>query len=307
MNARCTLTVALLLGSLLVIPMTAAADGFEGTLKVRTVAIETDHLSGLLDGKSVTDSQNVFAISVDKLLALKGSGVEVTEPTIYIKGSKVRAESIGRDRNDYVIMDLDSGTSWMVTPKDKKYVEWTKGDTQALANKMEEMHKAMDERMAKLPPEQRQQMEAMMKGMPGMPGAPAAAPKVEVHPLGKTQTVDGVQTTGYEARQGSETVQAWVTQDYKELLPTFQAMQENMEKMTPGRKAGEKGVRATLAAYGLPVRVQTLGGRQYRVEDLLEVQKKSVPADLFSLPAGFEKSTPQQMMGPAGHGKKAEE
>jgi hypothetical protein len=309
MNARRTFTVALILCWPLIAPITASAEGFEGTLKVRTISVDTEHLSALLNGKPATDPQSVFAIPVDKLLALKGtagSGVEVTEPTISIKGSKLRAENVGRERDEYMIMDLDSGTSWMVMPKDKQYVEWTKADTEAMANKMEEMRKAMDERMAKLPPEQRQQMEAMMKGIHGMPGAPAEAPKVEVHPLGKSQTVDGMQTTGYEARQGTETAEAWVTQDYKELQHTFHAMQENMRKMAPGRKPGEKDIRAALAEYGLPVRVQALDGRQYRVEDLVEVQKKGVADDLFAVPAGFQKKTPQGMMAPGMHGHPAQ-
>lgn len=310
MNARRALTLVLILCWPLIAPITASADDFEGTLKVRTISVDTDHLSGLLNGKPASDPQNVFAIPVDTLLALKGtagSSVEVTEPTIYIKGAKLRAENLGRKRDEYLIMDLDSGTSWMVTPKDKQYVEWTKADTQAMANKMDEMRKAMDERMAKLPPEQRQQMEAMMKGMHGgMPGAPAEAPKVEVHPLGKSQTVDGMQAAGYEARQGTQTAEAWVTQDYKELQHTFHAMQENMRKMAPGRRAGEKDIRAALAEYGLPVRVQALDGKQYRVEDLVEVQKKSVADDLFAVPAGFQKKTPQGMMAPGMHGHPAQ-
>jgi len=277
-----------------------AAD-FEGTIKLRALSVDTKQLSSLVGEQSTTDAAKLFAIPMDKLLALKGqanSSLQVLEPTIAIKGAKVRADGVGREHDQYVLMDLDKKTTWLVMPKDKKYFEWSAADVQALNTKMEAMQKELESRLATLPPEQRKQVEAMMKGMPGGSGA---APKVDLRPLGTTETINGMSATAFEVRNGGEQSVGWVTQEHKDLMQAFKALQESQEKMTPGHH-GQKSDRLLLAERGLPVRVQTLDGGQYRVEDVLDVKKQAVPADLFTIPAGFEKTTGQQMMKQAEHG-----
>jgi len=281
--------VMLLLGCGLASPMTGRADGFEGTLKFRTVSVPIDQLKGLTDGGSA-DADKLYAIPIDKVMAVPG--VKPRETTIQVKGSKVRADTGGREPDGYVIMDIDQGTSWMVMPAQKKYVEWTKADLKALADKMGEMQKQMQERMAGMPPEQRKQMEAMMKSMPGAAGSDA--PKPQVRALGKTQTINGMQTTAYEVRIGDDTAVGWVTQDQKDLQRTFKKLREGEEKMM-SRNPGP-GLQSALADNGLPVRVQKVERTDYRIEELVDVQRMPMAVELFAIPAGFEKTTPQQLM-----------
>jgi uncharacterized protein DUF4412 len=287
--------VALLLGCCLLAPTVGWADGFEGTLKFRTITVPTDQLKGLTEGGS-TDTQKVYAIPMDKLLT--APGVKPRESVIQVRGSKVRANTGGRDPDGYVIMDVDQGTSLMVMPAQKKYVEWSKADMKELTDKMSAMQKQMKERMAGLPPEQRKQMEAMMKNLPDASGN---APQPQVRALGKTQTINGMQTSAYEVRIGDESAIGWVTKDQKDLQHTFKNLREGEEKMmshNPG-----KGIQAALADNGLPIRVQKVDKDEYRVEELIDVQRTPMSADLFSVPAGFEKTTPQQMMGHGQPGK----
>ena len=278
----------LLLGCGLVAPTVGWADGFEGTLKFRTISVPVDQLTGLTAGGS-TDAEKVYAIPIDKLLAVPG--VKPRETSIQVKGSKVRANTGGRDPDGYVIMDVDQGTSWMVMPGQKKYIEWTKADMKALTEKMAGMQKQMQERMAGMPPEQRKQMEAMMKSLPSAPGS--TPPKPQVRALGKTQTINGMPTSAYEVRIGDESAVGWVTRDQKDLQRTFKNLREGEEKMmshSPG-----KGIQAALADNGLPVRVQKVDQNEYRIEELVDVQRTPMGADLFAVPVGFEKTTPQQM------------
>lgn len=280
--------VALLLSCCLVAPTVGLADGFEGTLKFRTITVPIDKLKGLTEGGS-TDTQHVYAIPMDKLLA--APGVKPRESVIQVRGSKVRANTGGRDPDGYVIMDVDQGTSLMVMPGQKKYIEWTKADMKELTDKMSEMQKQMKARIAELPPEQRKQMEAMMKNLPDASGK---APQPQVRALDKTQTINGMQTSAYEVRIGDESAIGWVTKDQKDLQHTFKNLREGEEKMmshNPG-----KGIQAALADKGLPIRVQKVDKDEYRVEELIDVQRTPMNADLFSVPAGFEKTTPQQMM-----------
>ena len=286
--------VMLLLGCGLVSPAVGWADSFEGTLKFRTITVPVDQLKGLTGGS--TDADKIYAIPMDKVMA--APGVKPRETTIQVKGSKVRADTGGREPGGYVIMDVDQGTSWMIMPAQKKYIEWTKSDLKALTDKMATMQKQMQERMASMPPEQRKQMEAMMKSLPNMAGNDAAKP--QVHALGKTETINGMQTKAYEVRIGDESAVGWVTQDQKDLQHTFKNLREGQEKIM-SRNRGQD-IQSALADTGLPVRVQKVDHDDYHVEELVDVQRTSMNADLFSIPPGFEKTTPQQMMphGPAG-------
>jgi len=131
--------------------------------------------------------------------------------------------------------------------------------------------------------------------MKSLPDTGSAAPQPQVHALGKTQTINGMQTNAYEVRVGDESALGWVTKDQKDLQHTFKNLREGEAKMmshNPG-----KGIQAALADNGLPIRVQKVDKDEYRVEELVEVQRTPMSADLFSVPAGFEKTTPQQMMG----------
>jgi len=278
----------------------ASAESFEGILKWRTISVAAARLSGLVVVEPGVDPGKVFAIPPERLLSLKGSagsGVEVSETSMYIKGSKVRADVSGHDHGGYVVMDLDQDISWMVMPGQKKYLEWTKADLQALGDWIGALEKAMEERLPRPSPNQRRQIEAMRKGVP-------RAKKWDVRPLGKTQTINGMQTTGYEVRSPDETTIGWVTQDHRDLIRAFKTLQQSQENMRPSHGRIKKGVKGMLAEHGLPVRVQTLERSKYEIVELIDIQRKSVPADLFVVPAGFEKTTPHHMIEDPIRGRK---
>lgn len=285
------------LGCALLLPAAASAAGFEGVLKFRMINVSDSALSKLAGGETKSP-EKVFAIPLDKILAetkTAESGVQEHDSTIYIKGSKLRMEGLsGRNAGGYVIMDLAKNVSFVVMPQDKKYLEWSSADMKAMSSKMAEVRKQMKERLAGLPPEQRKQVEAMMKKMGG--GSEEAAPKVTVKPLGQTRTINGMRTTGYEVRAGGETTEAWMTQEHPALLNTFKAMEKNQEQMVPPQQRRTMRARAALAEHGLPVLTQTLGEYGYHIQELLSVQKQSVADAQFSPPAGFKKETGREMM-----------
>ena len=284
--------VALLLGAASMIPATVWGGDFEGVLKWQTIVVPQDALGEIVGAGATKDADKIFAVPIDKVKAAKGA--QVHESTIYVKGSKVRADisGPGPEKGGYVITDVDQGTSKMVMPKQKKYIEWTKVDMEKMGKRMEAMRKAMQERLANLPPEQRKQVEGMMKGMTG----PSSETKPEVKALGKTETINGMQTTGYEVKTADETAVGWVTKDHQDLMQTFAKMQKSQERMLPPNHRGGKNVRAVLAEQGLPVRVQVLDPMQYHIDELREIKQESVAADQFEVPAGYKKSTMQQMM-----------
>lgn len=276
-------------GAALIVMAPAAVPGFEGTLKLRTVSVDRDQLGKVTGGKA-PDAEQTLALMPDKLLAAKDAGAQVRESTVYVSGTKVRMDTpLEKNREGYAIIDTEKNTTWFVVPGEKRYIEWSEADAKAMSEKMVQVEKMMKERMGSLPPEQRAQVEAMLKNMKG--GADAAAPKVEIKSIGKTQTVNGMQASAYEVKTGDETMVGWVTQDQPELSKTLRSVQERMEKMTPPSMRGRQSARTSLGEKGFPVMVQTIDPGHYRVEEVVAVEKKAVPADLFSVPKDFAKTT----------------
>jgi hypothetical protein len=162
--------------------------------------------------------------------------------------------------------------------------------------KMVQLEKMMKERMATLPPEQRAQVEAMLKNMHGGNDPDAPPPAVDVKATGATETVNGMQTAAYEVKAGDETLIGWVTQDQPEINKTLRTVQQRMEKMTPPSMRGRQTARTALADKGFPVRVQTLDPKYYRVEEVLAIEKKPVSAELFVVPKEYTKTTGRDAM-----------
>jgi hypothetical protein len=278
----------------LMVTAPGAVWGFEGTLKLRTVSVERDQLSKITGGKA-PDAEQTLALSADKLLAAKDAGAQMRESMMYVSGNKVRMDTpLDKSKDGYAIIDTDKNTTWFVVPGEKRYIEWSEADAKAMGEKMAQVEKMLKERMGSLPPEQRTQVEAMLKNMKGAEDGQAA--KVDIKPTGKTQTVNGMQAAAYEVKTGDETMVGWVTQDQPELSKMLRTVQERMEKMTPASMRGRQSARTSLSEKGFPVMVQTLDPGHYRVEEVTAVEKKPVSADLFVVPKDFAKTTGRDAM-----------
>jgi hypothetical protein len=270
-----------------------AAIGFEGTLKLRTVSVERGKLGTLTGGKP-PNAEQTLAISTDKLLAAKDAGAQMRESTVYISGSKVRMDApLEKGREGYAIIDTEKNATWFVVPSEQRYIEWSEADAKAMDEKMAQIEKMMKERMGSLPPEQRAQVETMLKNMKGPEGDAA---KAKVQPTGKTRTVNGMEATGFEVKSGDETLVGWVTQEQPDLNKTLHDVQARMEKMTPPSLRGRQSARTSLGEKGFPVMMQTLDPDHYRVEEVIAVEKKAVPADMFAVPKDFAKTTGRDAM-----------
>jgi hypothetical protein len=282
------------LGAGLILMAPAGARAFEGSLKLRTVAVDRNQLGKVTGGKA-PDIEQTLAITPDKLLAAKDTDAQVRESMVYVSGAKVRMDApLDKNKEGFAIIDTEKNTTWFVVPSEKRYIEWSEADAKAMSDKMVEVEKMMKERMGSLPPEQRAQVEAMLKKMKPPEGAAAAAPNVK--PTGKTQTVNGMSAAGYEVKTGDETMVGWITQEQPELAKMLRTVQERMDKMTPPSMRGPQTARTALSQKGFPVMVQTVDPDHYRVEEVVSVDKKAVPADLFALPKDFTKTTGRDAM-----------
>lgn len=272
--------------------LATSATAFDGTIKLRTTAVTSEQLKEANGGKAPDDAA-ILAMTPEQLS--KGGKAIVRDSVVYVAGSKVRMDMpLENKGSGYAIVDLDKGVTWFVVPGEKRYIEWSETDAKAIGEKMAEMKKMMTERMASLPPDQRKQVEAMMKNMQ-VEDEGAPQPTVAITPLNKEQTINGMQTTGYKATEEENTVVAWVTNDQPELNKALLTVSERMEKLTPANMRKES-VRRQLQQKGLPVRVQNLGGGRYRVEEIVSVEQKPVDATLFNVPKDFTRTTGRDAM-----------
>jgi len=259
--------------ALLALPLTAA--GFEGTLTLRTLAVPRAQLAKVNGGTAPTADQ-ALAITPAQLSAAKDAGVAVHEGIVLVSGAKVRMDMPREDgKGGYAIVDTDKGTTWFVIPSEKRYIEWSEADAKAMGEKMVQVEKMMKERMATLPPDQRAQVEAMMKNL---------------------KPINGMQASAFEVQQGDSTMIGWVTQDQPDLAKTLRTVQERMQKLTPASLRSRETARTALGEKGFPVRVQTLDGEHYRVEEVITVKAEAVAAEQFAPPKDFAKTTGRDAM-----------
>jgi hypothetical protein len=282
--AQTRLAIALLTLTLAV----PAARAFDGTVTLRTISVTRDELAKANGGKA-PDTAATLALMPAQLLAAKDKP-EARESTVYVSGSKVRMDApLTRGKSGYAVVDLVKGTTWLVVPDEKRYIEWSMADAKAMSEKMAQVQKMLKERMSQLPPEQRKQAEEMMKNMDQGSGD-TPPPPIEIKPLGKSEAINGMQTSAFEAKDGDATVVGWVTQDQPDLAKALREVSDRMEKMTPAGMR-KPTVRTAFQAKGFPVLVQTVEGERYRIEEVMKVEKKPVAADLFVIPADYAKTT----------------
>ena len=277
-----------------------SAAAFDGTIKLRTMQATADQLKEINGGKAPDDAA-ILAMTPDQL-AKDGKAI-VKESTVYVSNSRVRMDMPLENKGaGYAVVDLDKGITWFVVPAEKRYIEWSETDAKAIGEKMAQMKKMMTERMASLPPDQRKEVEAMMKKM-DMPDSGAPQPTIAITPLNKEQTVNGMTAAGYKATEDENTVVAWVTSDQPELNKALLTVTERMEKLTPANMRREN-VRRQLQQKGLPVMVQRLGGGRYQIEEIVSVDQKPVDAKLFEIPKDYTKTTGRDALknipGPGG-------
>jgi len=153
---------------------------------------------------------SLLAWSLQALL-VAADGVLVSEKTttagrtethqIQIERNRMRAEVTGPTGEvQAVIFDGAKQTMWILNLDKKTYSEITKADMDQVAGQMSAAMAQMQEMMRGMPPEQRAQMEAMMRGR-GMPGMGAAPPQTEYRKAG----TDRVGTTSIRATRSSTT------------------------------------------------------------------------------------------------------
>lgn len=198
---------------------------------------------------------------------------------------------------------IKDGTLYAIDDVDKSYVVVDKATLELLAKKIAVAMEEMKEQLAKLPPEQRAQMEEMVPGMSGK----ERTWTVEAIDTGKSDKVDGRACRVWDIRREGKLDDQWCVVPYSALpgkenlsavFANFARVFEEMAKSVPmlsGMISNEFGAQATV--NGFPVRSRPYeNGRLGDIEQLMRVwREEAIPASMFNVPAGYRQK--QMSMG----------
>jgi hypothetical protein len=213
---------------------------------------------------------------------------------MYVQGSNGRfVDEAGR------ATIIKGNTMYIVDDTDKTYIAFDKATMEQLAKQITAAMERMKEQLAKMPPEQRAQIEAMMAKTPGMGGADQKW-VVEAVDTGKTDKVDGRTCKVWDVRRNGELDDQLCVVPYSQLpgkenfqaiFANFAKVFEEMSKSVPmlaGVMNNEFSAQAKV--NGFPVRSRGYeNGKLGDEEQLVKVwREEEVPAAMFEIPAGYQ-------------------
>lgn len=223
---------------------------------------------------------------------------------VQIDGRRMRAEAIGeRGEKQIVVFDGTKKVMMLIDDSKKTYTEMSEADLEALGSQMSGMMAQIEQQMKNMPPEQRAQVEAMMKGRgAAMPGA--AAPKITYTRAG-TDTVGKWTCDKYTGTSGGQKVSEVCTVDPKALgftaadFAVSRELAAFFKKLMPsgGGQMFSIGTPEDQGFSGVPVRTVSSGGGRQFTSEITEVTRQTFPDSVFQAPAGYQK---QSMMGGRG-------
>jgi hypothetical protein len=190
---------------------------------------------------------------------------------------------------------IKDGTMYVIDDADKSYIAFDKATMEQLAKKINGAMEQMKEQLAKLPPEQRAQMEQMMPGM-----TEEKKWVVDAVDTGKSDKVDGRACRIWDIKRNGELDDQLCVVPYTALpgKENFQAMFANFAKvfeemaksvpMLSGMMTNEFGAQAKV--NGFPVRTRAYeDGKLGNTEHSMSVwREEAIPASMFTVPAGYK-------------------
>lgn len=188
----------------------------------------------------------------------------------------------------------------------KTYNELTKADIDRLAGQMSDAMSRMNQAMANMTPEQRAQVEAMMRGRMGAAGRGAAPARTQYRKTG-TDKVGKWTCDKYEGYRNGQKISELCTVPPSELgftaadFAVTQQMKEFVGKLMPQRADQMLSLGSPdLGFSGVPVRsiFYNSSGTQSTTE-LTDVSRQNVPESTFVVPSGFQK----EPFAPMGRGR----
>lgn len=231
------------------------------------------------------------AILVLGLAAPATAGWQIQEKSegeinsLYFQNNRVRDQSA----ESVSIMDLAKGRLILVNPATKTY--WSGPFSDMLKMRDQAMNQ-MQQQLKQLPPEQRAMAKKAMQEAMGKKDGPR--PKVVVKKTGQSAAIAGFKAQKYEIwADGQLREEQWIAP----AIATAKELDTKKMKQMMGvfAQAGGQSTYETdpavqdLWSKGYPVKVINHLDGETMVRQVVQAQKKDLPADLFAAPKGYRR------------------
>jgi len=208
-----------------------------------------------------------------------------------------------------MIYRADLAKAWMLNTTSHSYREMNQQSMQQQRARMDEAMQRMQQQMQSMPEEQRKRIEAMM-GKSGMaPNAPPPAPPTYTK-AGPDKTVGKWSCTPFRVSANGNDRQEMCLAKLSDLglkrddFKAYASFTTFMRQMMPNGAATQvgfdfDGMTKAVGFDGFPVQWAMYGddGKVEMQATTTSIERKTIPADIFELPAGYTK---QEMPGPPG-------
>ncbi|HVR61255.1 MAG TPA: DUF4412 domain-containing protein [Polyangia bacterium] len=233
--------------------------------------------------------------------------------TMAVDGDKIHVNSPDREaKTTSVIIDAAAKKMTVLDDRAKTYTEITEADVKRIRGQAAAMRGQLEQRMAAMPPEQRQQMQAMLDKMAGAGAEPAKPVKhtFKFESLGQKKTVNGMSCQMYKVlRDGKaheeDCISPWsaglLKKDDVEGLRKFgEEMVSNMG-MTDGH--ARQAFDGIDQYPGVPISRVALNddGSRGDEDQVKSITRGSIPASRFAVPAGYTKKDLSALAGGGMH------
>jgi hypothetical protein len=225
------------------------------------------------------------------------SGGKTQTNQIQIEKDRMRAETAGpAGEKQTVVFDGVKQVLWIIDDGRKTYSEMTKADVDRMGGQMSDAMARMQEQLKTLTPEQRAQIEGLMKGR-GTPGGPNGQAEKTAYRKTGTGKVGAWTCDTYEGSQNNQKVAELCTVEPRTLgfaMADFQITKQLMDffsKIVPqgADRMFTVGTPGDQGFSGVPVRrISFRNGQQQSTTEISEVRRQTFPASTFELPAGFQ-------------------
>lgn len=192
-------------------------------------------------------------------------------------------------------MIIKGGTIYVVDDRRKTYREMNKEQTKQMAGQANAAMSQMQERMKKMPPEQRAMMERMMGGQ--VPGGMATQADVWASKdTGRSDTVDGRKCRVWDITRNGKPFEELCVVPYaslggkEDLEKSFRELADAFAEFSKGMPNGDAGGKARLEVKGYPVRTRPyeVNGKLRGVETVLSKwAEEAIPPATFDVPKGY--------------------
>jgi len=219
--------------------------------------------------------------------------------TLQVEGKNARMEVTKEgspEPEGTFISDGDGKRVLIVEHEKKQYAEITQEQMKQVKAKMEAAMAQMKAQLAKLPPEQRAKVEAMMaEKMKG----PAAAPEEKYVRASGGKKIAGyacdlhrVEVEGKHVADTCLIPWASLKVDREQFRQSLEAMQE-IWSVGPGPRPAAPGLKAWGLAAGLPAWRRSLADDEGDVTEttLVSITQGAVPKEAFAPPAGYARKS----------------